>query len=116
MSQPQGWSEPMLKSESQEMLRRFTLGDERTMGRLMCGVFVDDGILDDRTRALMCLASLAAIGSDDHFYESAIDECRAAGAESDEMLAVIDAIKTVVGSVRVQKATASMRASLEGSH
>ena len=105
----------MLKSEYQEMLRRFTLGDERTVGRLMRGAFVDDGLLDDKTKALVCLVGLAVIDSDGHSYQSAVDECRAAGAESDEMLGVIEATQTIIGSARAQNATASIRASLEGS-
>ena len=68
-----------------------------------------------RILVILILAGLAAIDSDDHLYQLAVDECRAAGAERDEMLGVIDATKTVIGGARAQKATASMQVSLEGS-
>ena len=105
----------MLKSEYQEMLRRFTLGDERIVARLMCGVYAGDGVLDDKTRALVCLAGLLATEPDVPSLHSVLDACQAAGAESDEMLGVIEATQTIIGSARAQNATASIRASLEGS-
>lgn len=104
----------MLKQEHQEMLRRLTIGDERALGRLMCGAYVDDGLLDDRTKALVCLAGLLAIGSDEPSSLSLFDACQAAGVERQEVFAVADAITTVIGEERGEKATASLRASVEG--
>ncbi len=76
----------MLKPVYQEMLRRLTLGDERAVGRVLCGGSVDAPLLDDKTTALVRLACLVAIESDGPSLHPVIDECHAAGAEGDEML------------------------------
>ena len=105
----------MLKQEHQELLRQLTIGDERVLGRLMCGAYVDDGLLDDRTKALVCVASLLAIGWDEPSALSLFDACQAAGLERQEVFAVADAIATVIGEVRGQTAAVSLRTAVEGS-
>jgi alkylhydroperoxidase/carboxymuconolactone decarboxylase family protein YurZ len=106
----------MLKPVYQEMLRRLTLGDERAVGRVLCGGSVDAPLLDDKTTALVRLACLVAIESDGPSLHPAIDECHAAGAEGDEMIEVVEAVTPVIGSVRVHNATASIIAALRVRH
>ena len=104
-----------MKPKYQQMLRRFTVGDERALGCVMSGSHVDDGLLDDKTRALVRLASLLAIESDAPSLRSLLSACQTAGVERQEVFAVADAVAAVIGEVKSQKATISLQVSLEGS-
>lgn len=101
----------MLTPAHQDLLRRLTLGDERTVQRVMGGD-VGSRRLDDRMEALVRLASLVPLDTGGASFRAAIDACHAAGAERDHMLAVIDGIASIVGPDAARAAAAALESAL----
>lgn len=95
-----------------ELLRRLTLSDELVLRRLMCERTVGLSTLDDRTSALVRLASLVAMGSSTASFHGAIDAALAAGADPAEIVETLILVAPVVGLCRVSTAARTLSADL----
>jgi len=89
-------------SEYKEILRHLAVNDRRLIAGLSC---VDEPAserhLGDRTRALVRVASLAAIGGSVETFRWTIQDALEAGADQDEVVAVLLAIAPLVGVARI---------------
>ena len=103
----------MLCSEYMERLRRLTLGDEREAGRVMGGEWRDGPDSDERTTALVRLACVVASGTDGPALFARVDECRAAGIETDEIVETVDGLSRIIGREWTREAMSSIRAAAE---
>ena len=86
-----------------EVLRHLAVNDRRLLARLGS---VDQPTaralrLDDRTTALVRVASLAAAGGPVEMFRWTIEDALEAGADEDEVVAVLLAIAPLVGVARV---------------
>lgn len=61
----------------------------------------DSGGLDDRTRALVCLSAALAMGSPPAVTRSFVTQALAAGATTDNVVAVLLTLAPMIGSARV---------------
>lgn len=103
----------MLRSEYIESLRRLTLGDEREADRVMRGEWRDGPDPDEKNTALVRLACIVASGTDGPALFARVDECRAAGIETDEIVETVDGLFRVIGRERTREAMSSIRAAAE---
>src|SRR4051794_18009660 len=89
-----------------ELLRRLALDDEHAV-RAATGpeVMSGDGpVLEPKTRALVRLAALLAIGATTASCRGAAERARVAGASDEELVGVLMAVGPVVGAARVVEA------------
>lgn len=89
---------------AEELLRRFALNDERTVGAAVGGrpLAVGRGqALDAKTAALVRLAALLAVGAATTSCRVVVERARAAGATEDELVEVLVAVAPAVGAARV---------------
>lgn len=87
----------------QDALRSLALNDEQFIESVLAmdgGDFEFTG-LDDRTRALVCLGGLLAVGGARSSYQSRVDEAFAAGASVDQIVGVLIALTPTIGVARV---------------
>jgi alkylhydroperoxidase/carboxymuconolactone decarboxylase family protein YurZ len=91
-----------------ELLRRLAINDERALGRLMDGQAIDAPLLDDKTSALVNVATLVAMEAGSPSYQWAVDSAHAAGAEDAEIVDVLRAVAPVVGVARLNAAALSL--------
>jgi 4-carboxymuconolactone decarboxylase len=92
-----------MRREHEELLRRLALNDEAALEDVLGVPVRGDGVpgLDPRTRALVRLAALVALGADPASYQWAVADALAAGACDDQVLGVLVTLAPVVGRVRV---------------
>lgn len=87
----------------QEVLRHLAVNDRRLLAALgeVAPAGVSVGPLDDRTTALVRVASLAAAGGPVGTFRWTIQDALEAGADEDDVVAVLLAIAPLIGVVRV---------------
>lgn len=68
--------------------------------------------VDDRTRALVTLGALVAVGASDPSVRAAVDDAITAGASTAQIVAVLDGLISVVGLPRVVAAAPMLAAAL----
>ena len=98
-----------------DLLRRLSLHDERVAASVLGGDAAPPGIdpmLDPKTRALVRLAALVAVGGAVPSYGAQTDAAVDAGATVDEIVEVLLAVMPVVGLPRVVAAAPRMALAL----
>jgi alkylhydroperoxidase/carboxymuconolactone decarboxylase family protein YurZ len=88
---------------AEEGLRRLTLGDPGFVAMITRaeGPASDIAHLDARTDALVKIAALIALDAPPSSYRTAVEAALRAGAELDDLLAVLAAVGGTVGSARL---------------
>ncbi|MGN8552120.1 UNVERIFIED_CONTAM: carboxymuconolactone decarboxylase family protein [Microbacterium sp. SLM126] len=71
-----------------------------------------DSVLDAKTRALVGLGALIAIGAAEATIHREIDDAIAAGAQSPEIVAVLDVVLPLAGRACVVKASSKVALAL----
>lgn len=100
-----------MTSQHLELLRRFTISDEKALNRVMSGS-VENVLLDERTSALIGIAALLATDAAETSYQSAVERARASGVDDDEILQVALALAPIIGLARMGIAVPHLLASL----
>jgi 4-carboxymuconolactone decarboxylase len=93
--------------KTEELLRRLTLNDERTVGAAIGARPADEhlrGHLDAKTAALVRLAALLSVGAPTVSYRVTADDARSAGASDEEIVGVLLAIGPAIGAARLVEA------------
>jgi 4-carboxymuconolactone decarboxylase len=87
----------------QDALRSLALNDEQFIESVLAMDADDLEIpgLDHRTRALVCLGGLLAVGGARSSYQSLVDEAFAAGASVDQIVGILIALTPTIGVARV---------------
>lgn len=97
----------------QEALRRLALNDEQFVAAVLArysGVGtqsageLDEGTIDDRTRRLVDLAALIAVGSGAAGIDAGVNAAFGAGASAEDVVEVLLCIAPAVGAGRVVSA------------
>jgi len=70
------------------------------------------GELDQKTRALACVAAFVALGASIETYERAVDVAITSGASPDEIIGVLYAVAPEVGVARVVSAAPRLAAAM----
>ncbi|HEX6326214.1 MAG TPA: carboxymuconolactone decarboxylase family protein [Jiangellaceae bacterium] len=96
----------------QELLRRLAINDERTLTRVMDGQAIEPPLLDDKTSALVKVATLVALEAGISSYQWAIDAAHAANAQDTEIIDVLLAVAPIVGVARVNAAAQALAPAL----
>jgi 4-carboxymuconolactone decarboxylase len=89
---------------AEELLRRFALNDEKTVGAAVGGrtAALDAGhALDAKTAALVRLAALLSVGAATTSCRVGVETARANGATDEEIVGVLVAVAPAVGAARV---------------
>jgi alkylhydroperoxidase/carboxymuconolactone decarboxylase family protein YurZ len=86
-----------------DRLRRLAFNDQVLLDELV-GVTYDPSELDQRSLALVRLAALIAVDGPDPSFGEQTDAALSAGATTDEIVAVLIAVTSVVGVPRVVSA------------
>jgi 4-carboxymuconolactone decarboxylase len=68
--------------------------------------------LDQKTRALVCMAAFVALGASTEAYDRAVDVAITSGASTDEIIGVLYAVAPEVGVARVVSAAPRLAAAL----
>jgi 4-carboxymuconolactone decarboxylase len=95
-----------VKAEHEDLLRKLALNEEGVLASLL-GTEVIDGEpagLDAKTAALVRLAGVIALEAAPATYQWCVTSALAAGASDGEVVAVLEALAPIVGSVRVSSA------------
>lgn len=95
--------------DAAEQLSRYCINDRRLLTE---GDASSDGVLDARTDALVRIALLIAAHAPGASFHAALDDAVAAGASLDQIVAVLDASRTVVGLPRTVAAAQRILAAL----
>lgn len=91
---------------AEETFRRLVIGDPALIGA-MADPLRDPGgprRLDDRTEALLAIGVLVALDAPQSSYQVAVGAAERAGADPQDLIAVLAAIAGTVGSARVVSA------------
>jgi 4-carboxymuconolactone decarboxylase len=97
----------------EEQLRRLALHDERCIASVLAMDLGDGGCgLDAKTRALVRLAALLALGAAPVSYHWSVGAALDAGATPEEILGVLIAVAPISGVARVVLATPEVALSL----
>ncbi len=90
-------------ADHEETLCRVALNDHGFIGSVLAMDGGDTGVcpLDQRTRALVRLGSLVAVGAAEATYQWCVDEAMAAGATVDDVVGTLFAVMPTVGLARV---------------
>jgi 4-carboxymuconolactone decarboxylase len=95
-----------VKAEHEDLLRKLALNEEGVLASVL-GVDVaaaEPPGLDVKTAALVRLAGVIALESAPATYQWSVTNALAAGASDGEVVAVLEALAPIVGSVRVSSA------------
>ncbi len=86
-----------------DAFRRLTIGDAGAVSALASagGGGLDTIHLDPRTETLLRIGALIALDAPPSSYRTAVDEALTAGAQLEDLLAVLVAVAGPVGSARV---------------
>ncbi|HXV72287.1 MAG TPA: hypothetical protein VEB69_12925 [Acidimicrobiia bacterium] len=103
-----------LRKDHRELLRRLTLNDERTLRQVISGSKESkQQLLDDRTRALVRLAGLVALGAEIASLQVARDEILKVGAGDEEIVDTVLAVSSIIGITRVESAIPRLAIALD---
>ncbi len=92
----------MTTQSAEEAFRLLTLGEPRLLVSVVdpaCPAVPRP--LDERTQSLLRIGALVALDAPESAYRTAVDTAMRAGADLDDLLAVVAAVAGVVGSARV---------------
>jgi alkylhydroperoxidase/carboxymuconolactone decarboxylase family protein YurZ len=95
-----------VKAEHEDLLRKLALNEEGVLAPLL-GVDLagaEPQGLDAKTAALVRLAGVIALESAPATYQWSVTSAMAAGASDGEVVAVLETLAPIVGSVRVSSA------------
>lgn len=95
-----------------ELLRRLAINDEHALSRVMDGQAIEPPLLDDKTSALVKVATLVALEAGTSSYQWAIDAALAASAHDTEIIDVLLAVAPIVGVARVNAAALALAPAL----
>ena len=97
-----------------ELLRRLALNDEGAVASIVAPGHEHGGAneLDDKVVALLRIAALIASDSAVASYQWAVSRARAVGISDDEIVSVLCAIASIIGSARVALAARPLAAAL----
>ncbi|HEU4539815.1 MAG TPA: carboxymuconolactone decarboxylase family protein [Jiangellaceae bacterium] len=95
-----------------ELLRRLAINDEHALSRVMDRQAISPPLLDDKTSALVKVATLVAMEAGVSSYQWAIDAAHAANAEDTEIIDVLLAVAPIVGVARVNAAALALAPAL----
>ena len=89
--------------EQERTLRRLALNDEQSVAALLAQSDSESfgGCSDPQMRALVRLAALIASDGAPASYQSAVDAALAAGAPVEDLIGVLSAVATTIGSARI---------------
>lgn len=85
--------------DHREFLRRVSLRDEALVQSMLADQAENES-LDPRTRGLVHVAALLAVGGTEPSYRRAVDIARVGGATEDEIVGVLVAVAPTVGGAR----------------
>jgi len=90
-------------SPAEMTFRRLAIGDPKLIGAIGDLDHRDPGLhrLDDRTESLLRIGALVALDAPQSSYQAEVGAAQRAGADLEDVLAVLVAIAGAVGSVRV---------------
>jgi alkylhydroperoxidase/carboxymuconolactone decarboxylase family protein YurZ len=93
-------------SDYRETLRRLSIRDDAYVDLLLGEDSANAAAssLDERTRALVCVAALVALDAAPPSYMAAIESAQRAGASREEVVGCLVAVMPVVGVARVVSA------------
>lgn len=93
----------MTVRSAEEVFRRLTIGDPGVVAAMAGhdGGELDAARLDLRTEALLRIGALIALDAPPSSYRTAVEAALMAGAQLDDLLAVLIAVAGPVGSARV---------------
>ncbi len=97
----------------QELLRRLSLNDERTVRGVLGGAPTGAPTLDRKTEALVRLAGLLASGAPTASCRVAVETARAARASDDEIVSVLVAIAPALGAARLVAAVPALALAID---
>jgi alkylhydroperoxidase/carboxymuconolactone decarboxylase family protein YurZ len=85
-----------------QRLRRLAVHDEVLLDAIARdGSSVAEGVIDEKTAALVRVAATIAVDAAPHSFQHAIALALAAGASGDEIVASLEAVTPVTGAARV---------------
>jgi 4-carboxymuconolactone decarboxylase len=85
-----------------EHLRRLAVHDNALLGALAApGSSSTTSAIDEKTAALVRVAATIAVDAAPHSFQHAMAHAVAAGATSDEVVAILEAVTPVTGAARV---------------
>ncbi len=92
-----------MTSPAEMTFRRLAIGDPKLIGAIGDPGHRDPGLhrLDDRTESLLRIGALVALDAPQSSYQAEVGAAQRAGADLEDVLAVLVAIAGAVGSVRV---------------
>lgn len=103
-----------LKTEHRDLLRRLTLHDEVTLRQVMVGRGdTKRGLLDDRTRALVRLAGLVALGAEIASLQVVRDEIWGTGGDDMEIVDTVLTVAPIIGPTRIATVVPRLALALE---
>lgn len=95
----------MTSPSAEEAFRRLTLGEPRLLASIADPASTTiPRRLDERTESLLRIGALIALDAPESAYRFAVDAAMRAGADLDDLLAVVVAVAAPVGSARVVSA------------
>jgi 4-carboxymuconolactone decarboxylase len=91
---------------AEEVFRRLTIGDARLIREFESARTASLGLrrLDERAESLLRIGALVALDAPEASYRAAIGAATRAGADLEDLLAVLIAVAEPVGSVRIAAA------------
>jgi 4-carboxymuconolactone decarboxylase len=95
-----------VKAEHEDLLRKLALNEEGVLASLLGADLsaAEPPGLDGKTVALVRLAGVIALESAPATYQWSVTSALAAGASDSEVVAVLEVLAPIVGSVRVSSA------------
>jgi 4-carboxymuconolactone decarboxylase len=104
----------MIIATPEERLRRLVLHDERCIQSMLAIHLSDDEAagLDSKTRALVRLGGLVALGGSCFSYHWAVETALAAGATAEDVVGTLVAVAPISGLARVVSAAPEVAVSL----
>jgi 4-carboxymuconolactone decarboxylase len=104
----------MIIATPEERLRRLVLHDERCIQSMLAIHLSDDEAagLDSKTRALVRLGGLVALGASCFSYHWAVETALAAGATAEDVVGTLVAVAPISGLARVVSAAPEVALSL----
>lgn len=101
-----------MRSEHEDLLRRLALSEDGAVTATLNRGRGDLAGLDAKTQALVQLAGLIAVSSPPASFEWSVSAAIAAGADDDEVVAVLVCVAPIAGAARVVAAAPDLARSL----
>ena len=102
-----------MKAIQRDLLRRLAINDERALARVLYGRVIDPPLLDEKTGALVKLASLIALEAGSSSYRWAVEAAFASGADEGEIVDVLLAVAPIVGVARINSSALELASALD---